>query len=580
MARGVASVHGTEYALPALELEFAVTRRLVDCESAAAIPGVAPAVAPAGQPVAAVDSNRPVVPQFEVKIEPKQEFVASEIFEMDYTDLAAPWKTSSFKVEWHDNGMLKSINVQATDKSADIIVESLKAGLTIARLAGGIPPGGGDLGSRSTPVCPVEVEIRKSLVELRKAATKLLTQHTAVVQSFKDRDVTALSDTEKKQLGDALAGVKGQTQALAELDKKLADLDKVLAYSETVRWRPPTIAGATTNQTQPFPFELVEGQGATVEEAARVKWLARLFSIDNLGPLGRKDPACVNIDDDHDGNPDSFACWLKQSLAFVVMLDPEPVNASSAQLEATRKALGISAPRSSTRATRDHVQGVVTRMPVRSRFFACSGTIRPCHRGSPDKLFDQLVSVPQFGHYLVLPFSNGFGQDNELTANFAENGRPTMVEYKDKQAAALVAAQAVNHSAGLLLGYAEDVRAFREAEETEEEGAALRAAESQVKLLEQQKKVIDLQAAIDPANVDLLAQRARLEQDLAIAKLERDIATVDGEVAALDAQLSVQPGDLALAAEKDRLATLQAVMRSRVEIRALCAANPGVAGCE
>lgn len=498
---------------------------------------------------------------------------------MDYTDLAAPWKTSNFKVEWHDNDMLKSINVGATDRSPEIIVESLKAGLTIARLAGGIPPGGPDVAERANPVCPVEVEIRKSLMEQRKGATKLLTQHTAVVQSFKDRDVATLSDADKQRLSDALAGTKVQTEAIAELDKKLAELDKVLAYSETVRWRPPTIAGATAVQTQTFPFELVEGEGATADDVARAKWVKRLFSIEELEPLERTDPGCVTVDDDRDGNPDPFGCRLEQSLAFSVMLDPEPANAQPGQLAATRTALGISEPRSRTEPIRDHVRGVVTRMPVRSRFFACAGSARPCHRASPDKLFDQLVSVPQFGHYLVLPFSNGFGQDNELTANFAETGRPTMVEYKDKQAVALAAAQAVNQSAGLLLDYSQDVRTFREAEENEEEGAALRAAESQVKLLEQQQRAIDIQAAIDPANLELVEQKARLEQRLAIAKLERDIATVDSEVDALDAQLSIQPGDLALAAEKDRLATQQAIMRSRAEILALCAANPGLDGC-
>lgn len=589
---GAASVYGTEYSLPALELEFAVTRRLVDCSPPARVAG-APAVQEGGQGQAgassnsnggtapdsgAASTNQPVVPKFEFKVEPKQEFVASEVFSMDYSALSKAWKTAGFKVEWHANGMLKTINVEATDKSAEIALEALKAGISIAKLAGGIPSGGAALGT-ATPTCPVQVETRKGYLKDKKTGSDTLAAQTAIVESFSGRDTAALDETSKTTLNNALNETKKQIKAIAELDKKLAELDKVLAFTETVRWQPAAKAGTTDRQDKRFPFELTENSPVTIEDAARAKWIKGLFGVDNLDPLGSADDGCEDVDDDKDGEPDAFLCRLERSLAFAVSLEPEPVNGAAKQLADARAALGVTEPKTRNKPKRDHVRGVVTRMAVRSRFYGCSGVAQPCHRASPDKLFDQLVTVPQLGHYLVLPFSNGFGEDNQLTANFNEAGTPTMVEYKEKQAAALVAAKAANQGAEALLGLAADVRAFREAEKAEEEGAALKALQSQSALLAEQKKIVELQAAITPANADLAQQKARLEKELGIIQTERDIAKVQREIAELDAKLAVQPGDLALAAEKDRLATLEAVLRSQAGIRKLCNENSGLAGC-
>jgi hypothetical protein len=204
---------------------------------------------------------------------------------------------------------------------------------------------------------------------------------------------------------------------------------------------------------------------------------------------------------------------------------------------------------------------------------------QPCHTSSADKLFDQYVTVPQLGHYLVLPFSNGFGEDNQLTANFNEAGTPTMVEYKEKQAAALVAAKAANQGAESLLDLVADVRTFREAEKAKEEGAALKALESQSALLAEQKKIVELQAAIAPADADLAKQKARLDKELGVAQAERDIAKVQREIMEIEAKLAVEPADLALTAEKDRLTTLEAVLRSQAGIRKLCSENTGLVGC-
>lgn len=574
---GAARVSGTEYALPALELEFATTRRLVDCSPPAKVPGTSTSDSQDATHGTA-DMNQPVVPKFEFKVEPKQELVASEIFAMDYSALSKAWKTTNFKVEWHANGMLKTINVEAADKSGEIALEVLKAGIAIAKLAGGIPPGGAELGT-ATPICPVEVERRKGLLKEKKFATETLAAQTAIVESFSGRDAASLSDAAKNALNGALDETKKQTKAIADLDKKLAELDKVLAFTETVRWRPAAKAGATTPEKHSFGFELTEDVPTTIEAAARAKWVKRLFGIDSLDPLGLADDGCERVDSDKDTEPDAFLCRLERSLAFAVTLEPEPVNSSSEQLASVRTALGVKVGKPKTTPVRDHVRGLVTRIPVRTRFYGCSGVAQPCHRASPDKLFDQLVSVPQLGHYLVLPFSNGFGEDNQLTVNFNEAGLPTMVEYKEKQAAALAAAKMANQSADAVLGLADDVRTYRKAEEEEEKGAALKALESEAKLLEQQKKIVEFQAVIAPANADLTQQKLRITEQLGIVQAERDIAKVEDEIDKLETQLTTQPEDLALEAEKNRLTTLQAILRSRAEIRKLCSENAGLNGC-
>jgi hypothetical protein len=383
---GAASVYGTEYSLPALQLEFAVTRRLVDCSPPAKV-AVAPAVQQGGggrastantsgpgaaADIAAASASRSVIPKFEFKADPKQELVASETFVMDYSALSNGWKTSGFKVEWHPNGMLKSINVEATDKGGEIALEALKAGIAIAKLAGGIPPGAAALGT-ATPTCPVQVETRKAHLRDKKTASETLAAQTAIVESFGGRDLATLDEASKTALNGALNETKKQLKIVGELDKKLAELDKVLAFSETVRWQPAAKAGTSDRQDKLFPFELSEDSPVTVESAARAKWIKGLFGVDNLDPLGLSDAGCENVDDDKDGEPDAFLCRLERSLAFAVSLEPQPTKGPAGQSADARAALGVSEPKARSRPQRDHVRGVVTRMAARSRFYGLLG---------------------------------------------------------------------------------------------------------------------------------------------------------------------------------------------------------------
>lgn len=554
-------VDGVEYSLPALELEFAVTHRLIDC--------------------AEVDvgaSGKEIVPEFEMKIEPKQEMVPSETFEMDYSKLSRGWKTSKFVVEWHDNRMLKSINTSATDKSSAIILETLKAGISIAKLAGGIPPVAGMAGAKGA-TCPAQIQVRKNLLVQRKKDVKGLEAQNGIVEAFNARSVTAtLSEEDKKALSAALAAAKTHTDAIADLDKKLAQLDKVLALTETIRWRPASNTEPFAMQRLTRNFTLPDNPTA-IEEVARAKWIKGLFGLDNLFSLGFGGPGCeANVDEN--GVPQHFRCRLVRSLSMDVWLMPYTPGGSAEAVEATRTALGIKAEESGTPEKKaDHVRGVVTRTPVRARLIACQGLLEACHGASTNKLVDQNVTVPQVGHYVVLPFSNGFGQDNALVATFAPDGTPTKVDYQDKEAALLVAAQTVNQTAQTVLTYEAELRSFREAEKEKQEGAALKAAEAEVKLLEQQRKLIDLQYAVSPASVDVARQKAALQSQLGIAQLYRDIAKIEDEIASLSLQAAARPGDLALQAELDRLNKELSIVRSSVEIAKLCASYPEVARC-
>lgn len=436
-------VDGLEYSLPALELEFAVTRRMVDCTPAAD------------------DGSTPLVPKFEVTVEPKQELVPAETFSMDYAKLSKAWKTSKLTVDWYDNRMLKSVNVSATDKSVDIALEALKTGISIAKLAGGIPAGAGQSGA-DIASCPAEVETRKKLLVQRKGAQGDLVDQTAIIEAFNARDAAKLSESEKQALGAAVKAAKEKTDAIADLDKKIAALDKVLAFTETVRWRPPSLAKAPVVEAHTFDFRILSSP-QTLEEQARVKWIKGLFSITDVDDIGAGDPGCETVLG-KDGEPRHFRCRLQIALALQVRLDPESIGAHADQVTRTETALSLTPSKPKKAQGRgDHVDGIVTRMPARARFLACSGGAFPCSRSSATKLVDQLVSVPQFGHYLVLPFSNGIGEDNTLTVSFAENGMPTSVTYEDKQAAGLAIAKGASQGAEAVLGFADDLRAARKA---------------------------------------------------------------------------------------------------------------------
>ena len=554
-------IDGVEYWLPALELTMPVTRRLIDCEQRTM--------------ERAEGKVEVVLPKFEFKVEPVQDLVPAEAMVMNYADMARPWKTSEFAVEWHDNRMLKKVNAKASDKSGEIALEVLKAGIGVAKLAGGIiPPAGA--AEASTPSCPAEVATRKNLQKQKKARTAELAVQTALVEAFRARDAESLSEDEKNALGAALAESARITKAIGELDKKLAEADRILAYTETLRWRPASAAGSTSLQQLVAEFTLPDTP-TTAEEVARTKWVKKLFGMDDISMLGRANEGCEDIDGDGDGIPDSFRCNLERSLSLVAGIQPldgglAGESTAEQRVAATRSALGISAPKSRARSSsRDHVDGLITRIPVSARFFACSGSGEACHRSSTTRLFDEAISIPQLGRYGVLPFSNGPGQDNTLEATFAENGLLTSVSYKEEKSSALVMAQTLNQGAEALLGYSQEVRAYREAEKGKLEGAALKAAKDEVALLEQQARIVELQASLDPANIELARQAQLLSAQLAQATTRRDILTIEGEIERLEIQLALQPENLSLLAEKERLETLAAQLRSRVAIAESCA---------
>jgi hypothetical protein len=553
-------VDGAEYSLPALELEFAVTRRMVDCTST----------------TSPIDASQVLAPKFEVTVEPKQELVAAETFSMDYASLSKPWKTSKLTIDWYENRMLKSINVSATDKSVDIAVEVLKTGLSVAKLAGGIPVPAG-LAGASVAGCPAEVTTRKQAVGDRNKAQAELAKQTAIVAAFNARDAAKLSAKDKKALGVAIGAAKAQTDAIGKIEKELAELDKVLAFTETVRWRPPSAAGSTTSQERTFDFAIPD-QPVTSEEQARARWIKRLFNVDDVKTLGLADRDCEK-DLGSDGEPKQTRCRLQVALALQVRLEPEGQGAGADQLSVAQDALGLKPQRQSARLRRDHVAGVVTRIPARARFLACSGSGAPCQRSSSTKLFDQVISVPQFGHYLVLPFSNGIGEDNQLTASFAENGMPTSVTYEDKQAAALIVAKGINQGADAVLGYADQVRAAEKGKKDEADAAPLKALENQAKMLEQQKNIIAYQSVIDPTNAALAPQKAKLEIQLSMLTTQKQIAELEIQIAQLQTKAQADPADYAVKEQIERLQAQQSMLTAQVAIFEQCTKTPTLPAC-
>ncbi|WP_161732184.1 hypothetical protein [Sphingobium yanoikuyae] len=557
----VKRVDGAEYSLPALELEFAVTRRLVDCSPT----------------FSSSDSNKPLDPTFEVLIEPKQNLVADETFSMDYSQLYKSWKTGKFVVDWHDNGMLKSVNVTTTDKSVDIALELLKTGISVARIAGGFPPVGAAPGAHLRR-CPAELETRKSLLAERKKAQGELAALTATIESFSGRDAAKLSEADKKKLGKAVDDAKDRSNVINEIAKKLADLDKVLAFTETLFWRPATAPGVTTPQTDKFVFTL-PSKPATLEEQARVKWVKALFGVDDIDDIGLADLGCED-DLDAKGEPVEVRCRVQQALALHVRLAPQGADANGKRLEATQTALGIKAASNpGGNSTKDHVAGVITRVPARARFLACSGGAGNCEPASPSKLADQVIRVPQLGHYLVLPFKNGIGQDNALVASFAENGLPTSVSYEDKQAAGLVVAKGLSQAADAGLTLAADIDAAQEAEKEKKEGAALKALEDQAKLLEQQKKIAEYQAVLDPANAALARQKATIDAELGILSSRKAVAQAEVDLAELEAKSAANPADYALAQEVERRQAQVLLLQAQVAIAEQCSKSPSLPAC-
>lgn len=539
-------IDGVPYALPVLSLEAKVTHRLTACE--VVLPGSA------GFDPALGGLNSPnLVAEFETTVENKAEYPAAEYFVLDYSALAAATKSSSFKVTFHDNRMLSAINVSADDATVDVAVATLKAGISVAGLAAGVPvPLGAPSFAADPPVaCPTAqraaaargpngeivletvpmIDLRKSLAAQRKAAVEALADTNATLAALNARNPATLSPTDQAQI----TTLTGQGKTLADnikgFDRQIAAFDETLAYTEVLHWQPPGTLPGSRVLTRAFPFTEHDTDDAA-RGAARRLWLNELFNSndhdDFEAMFGAIDPAHCSGKDCQDN---LAGPRIARELSINFRLQSDHVVLSPSDARGISGRLGIKTlpynPNDeesyiNTGSVRDHVRGVVARQPISGDLIVCTHSDVPCTASAATKVLDEAVSVPQLGAYIVLPFSNGLAENNALNATFAKTGEPTMVEYKENSAAALEVAQGVATGANSLNSFFQAVETGRKADRDAALALPLQDLQRQAAVLQQQQTIANLQEQISPTNPVTLLQRqvAFMEQQVKVAQLE------------------------------------------------------------
>ncbi len=115
---------GVSYSLPMLQYDLSVTRTLVGC----------PTQLTFGKETA-TDAGL----GFKIEATGVGDYVPGEVYLIDYEQLSSWFKTSTFALERHPNGTLKSLNAAATDQTGEVVKDVVKTGILVSAIGAGGP---------------------------------------------------------------------------------------------------------------------------------------------------------------------------------------------------------------------------------------------------------------------------------------------------------------------------------------------------------------------------------------------------------------------------------------------------------
>jgi hypothetical protein len=526
-------VEGTQYSLPVLQYSITVRRMLTGC-----------ATLPDGD----------LQPEFTTSVEPSAKHVAGEQFVVDPKALAGFMKTSAFEMETYDNGTIKSINASATDHGPEVALGLLDLGLNIAKIAFPVPP---PLRLHETkaelkPACPTAAltELDARLVQQRGLTRQVNAKLEELAPYERLAAMGALSDSDEerfRQLQQELAGLRKQ---LAATDALVKASQARLSYTDAYEWIP-----SREHSIMVFSFPDASDAG---RHARQIEWLGGLFLPVPEG----------NLPDAEEGSVRGFNVTTGQliqarlaqkhaaSLAVVAVVFPQRIAGTNAleiscpQSEAERgsppgtradggrqplatrpRAEKCTVGRGSTLPAR--FAGVVYRMPVQAILRVCEGSVAAdcdSRKGGLEVLAETSSLVPQMGRLAILPFSNGFGEDNALAATFRADGSLSKAKYDTKKSVAKSLVDTLNTGAGRVL----DFRKERRAQELAELDREITLAKKQKELLEAESSLsaANLAARVQAQSID--SQIAQLEAEQAVEALELSIVRAAAATAPKD----------------------------------------------
>ena len=459
---------GVPYALPMTQFDITLTRSISQC------------VTKEGSPKVGVTMT--------AKAEAGS--VAGETYIIDYEKLSSSMKTSSLVLEFYeDTGTLKSINAQASDKTAEVLSNVVETGIGIAKIAAGIPtiPTAATSGDGTRPnlypavVCSPETQAKVLEVKNKTAELKLKTTALeSATKAFTDK----LETLKPIIAADALTSV--QKQDLANLER--AQTEALVAQTEIKNQLEKGQAKVSVSQNFKWPqnFTTLEdstGSQFKLGDQEVKKWSKILVDSPDFAHKDRADHFC-NDDSIWEGSKQISGGLGRVQKADLATCLRSTMNMSAVLIPSVTPDMESSGVKSFTFSKGEASEGFLYRSPGLGTIKICKGPLPGgCRAASVSQAVyssPTSISISQLGQLRLLPFKNKAFEDNELSVNLRKDGRLEKFEYKDKAASAEAASGFIKDTVGGISGYLAAVEADKlaKAEKTLADEKAKREAES------------------------------------------------------------------------------------------------------
>lgn len=423
----------------------------------------------------------------------------TETYSFDYSALNSPLKTTTATVALHPNGMLKSVNADVEDKSAQVLTSlgSTVLNLYKASTLSFVPTSVAaakkcgafiddklqarrDLLERQIPEAKAADEsLEKDKAEADAIGVELELTNSKLAEAQKAKDEPAIAALAPKvaslkaKLSVALKKLEGRSAKLPALRAKVEVLAKALTVSLS---RP----GWTPRGTEPQVCETISAlQGDFFKKLARAEGSATPFEV-SAGAM------------------------------FAIDVCAMPVLGSRMAPAAT--------------ASSPAFGGIVYRMPA-------SGTVWIRNSNRHDERVDSvgMTSLPQFGAKGLVWLENTAFDKNNVKVAFNEDGSMSELTFSAASRAERAAAAASDASGtvvDLMKLRADAIKGRAQAADEEQKKAQqkhLDAIDAQIALIQKRK---DLEAARLPAKDGFDREREQLQKEIELEKLRQELAEI------------------------------------------------------
>lgn len=424
-----------------------------------------------------------------------------ETYTLDYSALNSALKTTTASVTLYPNGMIKAVNADVEDRSAQVLssVGSMVLNLYKASTLSFVPTAAPD-GATQAKTCgkfiDAKLDLRRELLDEKIPKAKALDEALETDKETADAAALELELTSTKL---AEAQKAKDEAAIAALTPKIAPLKAKLAVA----------------------LKKLEGRTLQLPELkAKVDSVSRALTVtlrrSAWAPTGPGDEICTKVT----ANQADYYNKLARAAGDKPNFDVSPasqfsVDACVAPQANSRRAI---APASDS----PRYGGVVYRMPG-------SGSVWIRNSTRPDERIDAagIASLPQFGAKGLVWLENKAFDKNNVKVGFNEDGSMNELSFAAQSRAERVAAAASDVSGTvveLMKLRADAIKVPAQAADDEQKKAQQKqvdAIDNQIALLQKRK---DLEAARLPTKDAHEKQKEQLQQEIELERLRQELA--------------------------------------------------------